>query len=66
MKHESFGLFWALLGRFLDVLNHYFFKHGSTWAHDGLQEASGIDFGSILEGFGEGFGRFWDGFDSIF
>ena len=57
----SFGHFWTLVGRFFCVLNSTFFKHGSAWAQDGLQEASGIDFGSILEGFGKDFGRFWEG-----
>ena len=47
------------MAHFFGVLNSTFFKHGSAWAQDGLQEASGIDFGSILEGFGEEFGRIW-------
>ena len=57
----SFGHFWAFFGRILGVPSHFFFKHGSTWALDELQEASGIDFWSILEGFGKDFGRFWEG-----
>ena len=50
----SFGHFWALLGCFFGVLESTFFKHVPAWAQDGLQEASGIDLGSIL-------GRFWEG-----
>ena len=56
------GRGWGDLGpqfdHFFCVLNSTFFKHGSAWAQNGLQEASGIDLKLILEGFGEGFGRF--------
>ena len=54
----SFGHFWALLGSFWGVLNSTFFKHGSAWAQDGLQDASGIDFGTIWKGLGKILGRF--------
>ena len=66
---EGFGtvlaVFWPLLRAFCrlfscfgGVLNHSFFKHGSTWVQDELQEASGIDLGSTLEGSGKDFGGF--------
>ena len=57
----SFGHFWALLGRFFGVLKSTFFKHVPAWAQDGLQEASGIDFGPIFHGFGDGLGGVWKG-----
>ena len=58
------GLFWALLGafgRFFGVLKSTFFKHVPAWAQGGLQEASGIDFGPIFHGFGNGLGGVWKG-----
>jgi len=45
---------WGALGRFFGVQNRAFFKHGS-------KIGSKRPFGSILEGFGEGLGRFWGG-----
>ena len=59
---DGFGtlwaVFWALLGALGVIFGHsksFLFR---ALAQDGLQEASGINLGSILEGFGEGFGRF--------
>ena len=52
----SFGCFlvvsWRSKSNFLKAL-----------VQDGPQEASGIDLGLILEGFGQGFGRVWEGFE---
>ena len=57
----SFGHFWMLVGRFFCVLNSTFFKHGSPWAQDGLQEASGI----ILSRFWKGLGKVLEGFGKV-
>ena len=51
------GVSWALLGAlglFFRRSKTYFFK---ALVQDGLQEAFWIDFGAVLGGFGEGFGR---------
>ena len=50
-----FGHFWALLGRFLNVLNEDFFKYVSKMG-------SRRPFGLILDGFSKVLGRFWQGF----
>ena len=63
---EGFGMvwrvFWALLGD-----SWAFFRRSKSslfkaWVQDGLQEAFWIDFGRVLEGFGEGLGRNLGGF----
>ena len=54
----TFGRFWAV---FFGVLKSTFFKHVPAWAQDGLQEASGIDFGPIFHGFRDGLGGVWKG-----
>ena len=54
----SSGRSWPPLGRFLDVQNPTFFKHGSKM---GSKRPSG----SILGGFGEGFGRILEGFGKV-
>ena len=66
---DGFGtlwaVFWALSGALGVIFGHsksFLFR---ALAQDGLQEASGINLGSILEGFGEGFGRFGRSLGSI-
>ena len=48
----SFGHSWVPLGRFLGVRNRAFIRH---WSKMGSKKP----FGSILDGFGEDFGRIW-------
>ena len=59
---DGFGTLWAVFWALLGALGLIFGRSKSflfrALAQDGLQEASGINLGSILEGFGEGFGRF--------
>ena len=63
------GLFWTLLGAFGSFLWHSKPNFCKALVQNGLQEAFGIDFGSILGGFGslqglilEGSRRFGDAF----
>ena len=60
------GVSWLLLGAswpFFGRSKSSFFR---ALLEDGLQEASWIDLGSILEGFGEGLGRIWEDLGRIF
>ena len=62
---DGFGTAWGLIlallgasGSFLERSRSTFFK---ALVQNGLQEAFWIDFGRILDGFGEDFGRIWGG-----
>ena len=63
---EGFGTIWdvswPLLGAFGSLLGHSESNFLEALVEDCPQEASGIDLGSILEGFGEDFDRVWEGF----
>ena len=52
----------SLLGASWPALGPSKWSFFKTLVQDKLQEATWIDFGSILEGFGEGFGRSWEDF----
>ena len=60
---------WAVLWALWAFLGLFFGRSKSlplqAWAQDGIQEASGIDLGSILDGFGEVWGGSWDNLGSI-
>ena len=60
------GRSWTQLGRALGrsgtLLGHSESNFLEALVEDCPQEASGIDLGSILEGFGEDFDRVWEGF----
>ena len=64
---EGFGtvwdVSWALLGAFWSFRGRSKSNFLKALVQDGPQEASGIDLGLILERFGQGFGRVWEGFE---
>ena len=51
---------WVLLGAFWSFHGRSKSNFWAALVQDGSQEASWIDLGSILEGFGQGFGRAWE------
>ena len=63
---EILGGIWsllALLGSFLGVFFSYLYLE---WSSKVVLEASGLDFGSILEGLGRIWGALWEGFGRDF
>ena len=56
------GASWALLGRLLDALGRLLGTSWASWVH---LRPSGLDLGSIWEGFGDGLGRIWEGLGRI-
>ena len=58
----SFAHFWAHVGRFLDVQNHYPFE---TLVQHELQEAFGVDLESLLDDFGMVLGGLWKGLGRV-
>ena len=60
---ERLGTVWGLSGPLLGDFCSYFERSKSSffqaWLQDGLQEAFWVEFGRVLEGFGEDLGKVW-------
>ena len=55
------GVFWPLLGDFCSFFWRSKWCFFQAWVQDGLQDTLWINFGRVLEGFGEDLGKVWEG-----